>query len=581
MIDAEIRLGGFEFPEIMLMTDIVDKDHKPMSSDIELNGRPSSLQQWFTDQQVNFAALLLFIVLTIIAAWPVVSNLDSVIIGEDNDVYINIWADWWTNKALSNPDISLWNTDYLFYPNGANLIYHSFSHLISLVSLGLGSLVGAIPGYNITMLINLVLNGFSMFQLARYVTKDNTAAILAGIIFAFNSQITYQSSHPVLFTVWCLPWTTLYFMRAVRENSYRFALIAAVIFFLGATTSVLMIILMGLWLVLLVIYMFFSAEFPRPRLKTLMVFGFSSFIFTLPVIFPLLIDAITNRNSSFVIPVEGSLSTEIFSIFVPQWYIVLKRSMYLGIIPLYLFFLATRNIKREGKLWFLLLVSSFLFAIGPYPILLTTRLNIVLPWSLAVIPVLRNMYRVLLLFALGWGMIVAYGWIAMKNVLNLPHRKMLAAALLVGLLIYGEFTIKPYPTTNAAVSSFYSTFLDDVPDDVALAILPTGRQEDKRYLYYQTIHEHPITGGVISRANEETFSFIETNPILRAGAVNLESEPIPDNIEDSFRQLAEINVGYLVLDKEFLEDIEDWREAIPFEPVFEDDLLLVYETSVE
>ncbi|MFZ0546244.1 MAG: hypothetical protein WAM60_12435, partial [Candidatus Promineifilaceae bacterium] len=124
------------------------------------------------------------------------ANLNSVIIGDDNDVYINPWDDWWTAKAISDPDISLWKTDYLFYPKGANLVYHSFSHLNTLVSLGLRPFLGTFPAYNITMLINLVLNGFSMFQLARYLTKSTIAALLAGIVFAFNSQVIYQICHP-------------------------------------------------------------------------------------------------------------------------------------------------------------------------------------------------------------------------------------------------------------------------------------------------------------------------------------------------------------------------------------------------
>jgi hypothetical protein len=61
--------------------------------------------------------------------------------------------------------------------------------------------------------------------------------------------------------------------------------------------------------------------------------------------------------------------------------------------------------------------------------------------------------------------------------------------------------------------------------------------------------------------------------------------PIPDDVEDSFRELAEINVGYFILDKMLMaqagEDVEIWRGAIPFQPIYEDNFLLVYTTKTE
>jgi hypothetical protein len=269
--------------DVVFMSEDSRLDLSGMSGDGRFGG--------LSDRQVNVAAFLLFLVLTIIAAWPVVSDLNGVIIGDDNDIFINPWADWWTGKALSDPNLSLWQTNYLFYPIGANLVYHSLSHLNSLVSLALRPLVGPLPAYNLTILLNMVLFGFSIFQLARYLTKSTVAGILAGLIFAFNSQIIFQTSHPVTYSVWCFPWMTLYFIRAVRENRYRWAVVAGVFVFLGAATSTLILILTAAWLLLLMGYMVVSAEFPRPPLKILLTFGLTSSVLVLPLIFPLLRDA--------------------------------------------------------------------------------------------------------------------------------------------------------------------------------------------------------------------------------------------------------------------------------------------------
>jgi len=97
------------------------------------------LKTFFNTYRYDLAALTFFCVLLIIYSWPLLTNLNHVLIGADNDVFINPWADWWTAKALRDPQYQLWYTDYLFYPQGANLIYHSFSHLNTAVSLLLQS----------------------------------------------------------------------------------------------------------------------------------------------------------------------------------------------------------------------------------------------------------------------------------------------------------------------------------------------------------------------------------------------------------------------------------------------------------
>jgi hypothetical protein len=529
----------------------------------------------------SFWVLLLFVLLTIVAAWNIVTDLDGVIVGRDNDVYINQWADWWTYKAITDPATSLWRSDEMYYPIGADLIYHSFSHLNTAVSLGLRPFIGTLPAYNIAILLNYVLAGLSMFHLGRYLTDSSVAGILAGIVFAFNSHNMYQSSHPVLVSVWCFPWMTLFFMRAVRENSIKLALLAAVFVFLGAATSTILVILMAFWMGILVLYMFFAKQLPRPSWKILLAFGMASGLLVLPTVWALLVDAVAGGNGNFITSPEESIRTDMISPIVPHWYEWLERGMYLGIMPFYLTMLAVGRRRKQAVLWFLLAFVAYLFAIGPEPHFANFQLGIVLPWTLPIAPVLRNMYRMMILMSLGVAMLTAYGWLGFRQSLqSRKARTQMIIACLVGLAIFLEFTVVPFPSTPATVSAFYSDYLDQVPQDVVLAIVPTGRQEDKRYMYYQTIHEHPMTGGVISRVWDDVFAFIEENPLLRFGAVDMEPVPFPDDPEAALQQLAEANIGYLIIDKRLIDDVEIWRGRLPTSPIFEDQLLLVYRTGL-
>lgn len=529
---------------------------------------------------IDLLAAFLFLLFTVIVSWQVLVDVNTVLIGDDPDVYINPWADWWTLEALNDPDTGLWQTEYLFYPLGANLTYHSFSHLNTLVSLALRPLVGVTAGYNLAILLNYVLNGLAMFQLARYLTRSVIAAVLAGFVFAFNSHDQYQSAHPVLISIWCFPWLTLYFMRAVRENRIKWAVVAAVFVFLGAFSSTVLLIMMGLWLAMLVTYLFFSADWPRPSWRILLTFGLASLLLVLPLLYPLLAEAFANHNSTFLTDPAGSIRMDMISIVMPHWYLWLIRGLYFGVVPCCLLVIACAWRWQKASLWFLLLVTAYLFAIGPEPRFYGHPIDVVLPWTLLVAPVLRNMYRMNILLSLGLAMLVAFGWTVLAaQIKDIKLRQLVA--ILVLFAIYMDYMAAPFPHTDLKVSSFYTSFLDRVPNDVVLAILPTGRQEDKRYLYYQTLHEHPITGGVISRSSPETFAFIYGNPLLRAGVVNLRSAEIPKDTQTHLQALAAAGVGYLVFDKAFLEaeKLEEWREALALTPIFEDELVLVYSTS--
>ena len=87
-----------------------------------------------------------------------------------------------------------------------------------------------------------------------------------------------------------------------------------------------------------------------------------------------------------------------------------------------------------------------------------------------------------------------------------------------------------------------------------------------------------MVNGVVSRPSLGVYDFIHENPLLRAGAVDLDPLPIPTDVLPGIQALAAVNVGYLVLDKTLM-DVAEWRSAIPFDPVFEDNLVLVYSTD--
>lgn len=541
--------------------------------------KPSFWQRFWTSYRVDLLVALLFVVLTAVTARNIWPNLDKAIVGFDFDVYINPWADWWTAKALTDSSLSFWQTDYIFYPQTADLTYHSFSHVNTAVSLALQTFFEPLVAYNLTILLNYVLAGLAMFQFVRYLTGSITAAILASIIFAFNSHNLFQSAHPVLVSVWCLPWTARYFIQAVRTNQTKYALIAAFFVWLGTLTSMLLTFIIALWLIFFWLYIFFAPDWPRPSWRITFIFGATCALFILPTVYPQLVAALANDNTSFSVSPRDVIPLDLIAIFIPTWFEWLSWTIYLGVIPM-AFIILARHCGRVTLPWYLLLIGSFLFAIGPYPRLVRQPLDMYLPWSMPLIPFLRNPYRLSILLSFALGFLVAYGWLALSARITNPRTRLIVFVV-IAVLIYVDYTAVGLPITPLKVSPFFTDYLVHAPADGALAMLPTGRAEGKVHLYYQTLHERKMTSGVISRPTVETFAFIHSQPLLRAGANDLPPVPIPADISHQLAELADLDISYLVIDKFFLESeqVKQWQLALPFTPAYEDERILAYATE--
>lgn len=520
----------------------------------------------------------LFVLLAGVAGWPVLTNLDGVIIGRDNDIFINPWADWWTLKAIQDSSVSLWRTDYIFHPTGANLSFHSFSHLNTAVSLLLRPIFNPLPAYNLSIWLNYPLIGFGMYKLARYLTKSEVSGILAGIAFAFSSHAMYQSSHPVLLSIWCFPLATLYFLRAVEEEQKQLALIGALFVFLGALTSTLLFFMMVLWFGFLTLFLWLDAGWKRPSLPILLTFVITCGISCTLLQLPLILDAVGNQNSSFIISdSRAAIAADIVAPIIPHWFLWLPRGLYFGFVGIYITLFARRSGGRL-RVWVALLAVSYLISIGPRPELLGSPINVTLPWSLPFVPILRNMYRFNILTSFALSVLIAFGWLGIRQQLATPRSRQIGAVLL-STLLFADYAGPQIPTAPLVVSPFYVQTLAKVNDGVGLTHLPINRQFDKRYLFYQTLHGHKISNGVISRAEADTFQFMEENAILALRFGDGQTQLPPPNLDEALAQLAETGVGLLVFEKGFMEpdQLLMWDEALDRRPFYEDDLVVAYQ----
>jgi hypothetical protein len=188
------------------------------------------LKSLFTNDQLNSRAghLVVFctyLILTILLTWPLVLHMGSIPSG---DGYIYVHSFWLFKKALlaaGNP----FHTDYIFYPEGVNLVFNGGVFSSFLMTLPATLLWGIPEAINCSHVISFTLSGYFVFLLCLEMTASPAASFLAGVIYAFNP---YHFSHfPSQLNLSELEWLPLYLLllkRALDRKELRWPVLGGI-----------------------------------------------------------------------------------------------------------------------------------------------------------------------------------------------------------------------------------------------------------------------------------------------------------------------------------------------------------------
>jgi len=156
-----------------------------------------------------------------------------------------------------------------------------------------------------------------------------------------------------------------------------------------------------------------------------------------------------------------------------------------------------------------------------------------------------------------------------------------AIVIVLAILILAEYTQVPYPTAHASLPVWYKRLANE-PGDFAVLILPMNQKiRTKSYMEYQTTHGKAMVEGEISRVPSEARAFIDASPFLSKLREDNTMDPELADVTQQLRQLAEANIRYLILDKNFAEasQLELWQDWLTIDPTYEDEELVVYSTN--
>ncbi len=582
----------------------------------------------------NLLPLVGYTALTLALTYPLALNFNTAIPGDGFDGWQNYWNLWWVKGALVDRGANPFFTDYLDYPTGVSLYFHTLNIFNGLLTLPIQLLFGLVVAYNSVVLFSFVMGGYGAYLLTRYVLEGGeagragypaSAAFVAGLVYTFSPfHFAHLLGHMQVISLEWLPFYALYLLRAVgpgiRDKGQlpgteetRFLLKnlvsrdtwkAALFLILTALCDWYYVLYALIFTVLYLGYLGWARDFARLK-KALAVSAGVGLIFVVvlsPLLWPMVREA---SASAYMVPEQEHvllLSADLLALVTPNEMHPLwgeqvrawserftsttsERMVFAGYAPLVLAAFGVWAAWRRVRFWVVTALTFWVLSLGPVLHVAGQTTGLPLPYALLhryvpFVKIVRSVSRFDAVVMLSLAVLVGCG---LQQIAGGKRRTVVTA--LAGVLICFEFLAVPYPMSAPDTPAFYHTLAQD-KDDYALLHVPMD-WDRPNCLLYQTVHGKRLISAYTSRANPR--SLVERTPVLRHFRY-----PDPDVIaqdQDLGRVgqsvLRALKVRYLVIDLYQL-PIEAEREANLLlvgkifgstPPVYQDERLIVYHLS--
>ncbi len=483
---------------------------------------------------VHGAVLLFYLELALVITYPLVTVLGTRFAGHPfSDSYELARHIWWLAHALQTGQ-PLFETPLLAYPDGLSgallWAYPLQSWPAALFALAL-----PLPAaFNLSLLLTLALNGWAVWLLARTLTGDDLAGLVAGTIFM--AYPTFQghlaAGHTGLLALWpaALYATALLRLRAAPER--RWVLLSGVLLAMCGWGSTQLLIFTAAPLTA-AFGLTLLAERNQGALLRLVAAvaggGLLALVFALPLLRETLAEPAWVRLQTGVVDYSADLLAVVAPSFMHPLYrnnplsgAILgvdpfEATAYVGLIAGGLALLGVWR-RRAARWWLALALVGWVFSLGPLlrvggaPLRLTLEgysTGVVLPWAalydLPVLNIIRTPGRFNFLVALAVALMAAYGLNVVRGWLPRRWGALLALALIPLILFDFQFWWRPdapvpdLPTVEGVVPGPIAALAGR--DDLrAVLDLPWAHPlAAKEGLWLQTGHQHPLVAGHMTR----------------------------------------------------------------------------------
>lgn len=459
----------------------------------------------------------------------------------ESDVWKHLWGVWWMSEELQRGIFPTW-TDLQHFPAGGKL--YIIDPLNAMTASFFKPLVGLVQAYNFTLALQLFAASFSAWLLARWLTKSNSAALVAGAAYGFCPFMLTSGISSGIAETSNLAWLPLAALGLLLGFDGHHKVLAVVLGAVGLALSafgswyygmaaMLFGIMLGIWTASVGTAPYANAKSPQWAYPLLACLISGILMFPLALMFASSLKGegsllaqieITNRQKSstlefihqrgnyknnadlkgFIAPGKDKIST---ADDVDRR----LKSVYVGLFVLLLAAIGVAKGEKWTRFWLFAGIAAILLAIGPF-FCVTPNLSFSKPWNLFymlaynVVPGFRMVAisdRLSIVAQLCVSVLAAAG------LQQLLHQRRAQTLLAIGAtaVIFAEIIwVSPVPwpiPTAASEIPQASRFLATTTEHAGLIQLPLNREQNTlqpgEYFYWQTQHRKPMPIALTTR----------------------------------------------------------------------------------
>jgi len=489
------------------------------------------------------AVFVAYLLLAVVMTWPWIFHFTTHTPDSGGEPSIYLWNLWYFREGLHAG--SLFETDLLLAPFGANLVFHVYTIGRDILAYPLLPLLGVVPTHNLLALLSFGLSGLGTFLLVHELTKSVGASFVAGLIYTFSP---YRFAHLGQYNLSTMEWLPLYCffaLRFLKEGGKGHLLAATALGLWVSLNAYYYTVFAALWTALACVVLLISSRW-RTTLKRSASLGVASAMAHTPL---LLLQRWAASQEAWVglptgergLRILNRFSADLAAYLMPNPYHPLwdawarqvgepfrgEWTVTVGIIPLLLALLVTVRFWRRPrgvKVWVLSLWFFLVLSLGPSLTWYGQELGIALPFSLLTkVPGLREarvLSRYSVMVALSAAVLagVGLGWLAK---IVIWRRSNVVYGLTAVFILFELLPAPLYLADRATIPAIYQRIADD-PRSGTVLDLPFGLNDSFRgigawnpqAMYYQTITGRPIVGAHISRTPPRVFDAYRNMPIV-------------------------------------------------------------------
>jgi hypothetical protein len=449
--------------------------------------------------------LLLFAALTAVATFPQIRDFTSV--PYHSDPYFSMWRLAWIAHAIRTTPKHLFDAN-IFYPERFTLAYSDAMLLPGVIFAPLFWIgVGPAHIYNLALFAAFTLSGLTAFSLARLLTGNVSAAIIAGVIYAYSPYRFTHYLHLELQLVFWIPLLLLALHRALPRITTRDGVLLGTLMGLQLLSCIYVGIFTALFFVIFVPCLLWLTGIPawRGLIKPVAAAGGIALLLALPYAYAYTgarstvgtrtVDQVTQYSATWSHFLAAPEMNRLYGgTAITDVYTASEMNLFPGVVAVLLALAGTVAGKDRMRLPY---IAGLLFAL-----VMTAGVNAgMFLWlfdHVALFRALRSPARFDILVVLCLAVLSAYGATALLDRIRTQGRRTAVASAIVALLMV-EYASSPtiYPVPPPSQVDRYLS----LKQGVVIAQLPVASDlgafgsTDWLYMFQGRLHFHKMLNG--------------------------------------------------------------------------------------